>query len=208
MAGLLVVERCLLHCPHYPSVHSRRLLRRAGACFDSLQTAIQQRALPATHHESQPTCAGAASCALRRTPGCSGWTTRCGLASIFGRKKRGGKNKKRPQRNALDTTMAWGDIMTLLATQLVCLCASPVATNTHTVPIAAIRRVHLPKVYLAWKERLRQCKTVVKAFSVYSRCQACQPIPVPWCTAGQPPDGAGRRAGERAGAGVGGHGHG
>ncbi|KAK9834886.1 hypothetical protein WJX81_006502 [Elliptochloris bilobata] len=30
----------------------------------------------------------------------------------------GGKNRKRPSRNLLDTTMAWGDIMTLLATQL------------------------------------------------------------------------------------------
>ena len=50
--------------------------------------------------------------------------------------------------------MAWGDIMTLLATQLVCLCASLADANTYLAPITAILCLHLSGVCLDWKERL------------------------------------------------------
>lgn len=121
--------------------------------------------------------------------------------------KRGGKNKKRPQRNALDTTMAWGDIMTLLATQLVCLCTSPVAANTYLAPITATLCLHLSGVCLAWKEHLCQCKAIVNRAITLLSLTRPPTLPVLWCTAGQPQDSAERRAGERAGACMGGHGH-
>ena len=95
--------------------------------------------------------------------------------------------------------MAWGDIMTLLATQLVCLCASLADASTYLAPITAI----LCFTSILRLPRLEGAKRATPLL----RLPAPPNLTILWCTAGQPQDSAERRAGERAGACVGGHGH-
>jgi len=54
----------------------------------------------------------------------SGGRAHCGLGSVWGRKKKQ-RNQKRPSRNVVDTTLVWGDCMTLVATQLVRITCRP-----------------------------------------------------------------------------------
>lgn len=120
MAGGLLLSRGQACCPQLASVLTPRCRRLRGwpgitctygpyVCVSMVLSdnpspaALQYTGIAGAHE--RPLLVG-------------GWTVRCGLGSVSGRKKKR-RNQQRPSRNLVDTTMAWGDIMTLTATQLV-----------------------------------------------------------------------------------------